>query len=201
MAVPEGLLRAGLVHRIDPAGAPASPRHRAAAYPDRRGDRGSRPLGGRSRHRPPGVVADPAPRLRRPRPGAADRAAPRPARTTRGSLQCDCGRLADRAQPRIRARIEFVAIDPAAAYAAAIRAPGLLANATLVVDHFHLIKLANDAVTKGSSDQGTSPRRLGPQGPPRPKARSGVGQPAPTPSCPGTLVEEGFRQDVERHHR
>lgn len=29
----------------------------------------------------------------------------------------------------------------------AIRTPGLLPNATIVVDHFHLVKLANDAVT------------------------------------------------------
>ncbi len=41
-----------------------------------------------------------------------------------------------------------MAIDPAAVYAAAIRTPGLLPNATIVVDHFHLVKLANDAVTK-----------------------------------------------------
>ncbi len=47
-----------------------------------------------------------------------------------------------------RAGIEFVAIDPAAVYAAAIRTPGLLPNATLVVDHFHLVKLGNDALTK-----------------------------------------------------
>ncbi len=47
-----------------------------------------------------------------------------------------------------RAGVEFVAIDPAAVYATAIRAPGLLPNATTVVDHFHLVKLANDAVTK-----------------------------------------------------
>lgn len=52
-----------------------------------------------------------------------------------------------------RAGIRFVAIDPAAGYAAAIRArcPDgslLLPNATLVVDHFHIVKLANDAVTK-----------------------------------------------------
>ncbi|MDZ7881452.1 MAG: ISL3 family transposase [Mycobacterium sp.] len=44
--------------------------------------------------------------------------------------------------------IEYVAIDPAAVYAAAIRTPGLLPNATIVVDHFHLVKLANDALTK-----------------------------------------------------
>ncbi len=47
-----------------------------------------------------------------------------------------------------RAGIEFVAIDPAAVYAAAIRTPGLLPNATIVVDHFHLVKLGNDALTK-----------------------------------------------------
>ena len=41
-----------------------------------------------------------------------------------------------------------MAIDPAAVYASAIRTPGLLPNATLVVDHFHLVKLANDALTK-----------------------------------------------------
>jgi transposase len=47
-----------------------------------------------------------------------------------------------------REAIHYVAIDPAAVYAAAIRTEGLLPNATIVVDHFHLVKLANDAVTK-----------------------------------------------------
>ncbi|HTX94418.1 MAG TPA: ISL3 family transposase, partial [Mycobacterium sp.] len=50
--------------------------------------------------------------------------------------------------PQFRAGIRYVAIDPAAAYASAIRTPGLLPNATIVVDHFHLVKLANDALTK-----------------------------------------------------
>jgi len=50
--------------------------------------------------------------------------------------------------PEFRAAIEYVAIDPAAVYAAAVRTQGLLPNATLVVDHFHLVQLANDAVTK-----------------------------------------------------
>jgi transposase len=55
--------------------------------------------------------------------------------------------------PQFRATIRYVAIDPAAVYAKAIRARDadgqlLLPNATLVVDHFHLVKLANDAVTK-----------------------------------------------------
>ena len=49
--------------------------------------------------------------------------------------------------PEFRQAIEYVAIDPAAAYASAIRTPGLLPNATIVVDHFHLVKLANDALT------------------------------------------------------
>jgi len=50
--------------------------------------------------------------------------------------------------PEFREAIEYVAIDPAAVYAAAVRTDGLLPNATLVVDHFHLVQLANDAVTK-----------------------------------------------------
>lgn len=55
--------------------------------------------------------------------------------------------LSERSQ-EFRDSIEFVAIDPAAVYAKAIRTPGLLPNATIVVDHFHLVKLSNDAVTK-----------------------------------------------------
>jgi transposase len=50
--------------------------------------------------------------------------------------------------PEFREAVRFVAIDPAAVYAAAIRTPGLLPNATIVVDHFHIVKLANDTVTK-----------------------------------------------------
>jgi transposase len=50
--------------------------------------------------------------------------------------------------PEFRDAIEFVAIDPAAVYANAVRTEGLLPNARLVVDHFHLVKLANDSVTK-----------------------------------------------------
>lgn len=47
--------------------------------------------------------------------------------------------------PAFRATITHVAIDPSAAYAAA--AAQALPHAQLVVDHFHLIKLANDMVT------------------------------------------------------
>ena len=50
--------------------------------------------------------------------------------------------------PAFREAIRFVAIDPAAVYAKAVATSGLLPNARLVVDHFHIVKLANDAVTK-----------------------------------------------------
>lgn len=50
--------------------------------------------------------------------------------------------------PGFREAVRFVAIDPAAVYAKAIRTPGLLPNATIVVDHFHIVKLANDTLTK-----------------------------------------------------
>ncbi len=45
-----------------------------------------------------------------------------------------------------RAGVTHVVIDPSAAYAAAVTRD-LLPNAVLVVDHFHLVKLANDALT------------------------------------------------------
>ncbi|MCZ4564099.1 transposase [Rhodococcus sp. IEGM 1401] len=49
---------------------------------------------------------------------------------------------------QFRDGIEYVAIDPAAVYAAAVRTPDLLPNAVLVVDHFHLVAKANDAATR-----------------------------------------------------
>jgi transposase len=48
--------------------------------------------------------------------------------------------------PQFCDAVKFVAIDPAAGYASAIRTA--LPNATIVVDHFHLVKLANDALTR-----------------------------------------------------
>jgi len=48
--------------------------------------------------------------------------------------------------PEFRAAISYVVIDPAAVYRSAIT-PDLLPNARVVVDHFHLVKLANDALT------------------------------------------------------
>lgn len=47
---------------------------------------------------------------------------------------------------KFRNEITHVVIDPSAAYAAAVTAE-LLPNAQVVVDHFHLVKLANDALT------------------------------------------------------
>ena len=47
--------------------------------------------------------------------------------------------------PEFRAAVEVVAIDPHAGYARAVRE--LLPHAALAVDHFHLILLANRAVT------------------------------------------------------
>ena len=49
---------------------------------------------------------------------------------------------------RLSAQRVWVLGPRAAAYASAIRTPGLLPNAQIVVDHFHLVKLANDALTK-----------------------------------------------------
>ena len=96
--------------------------------------------------------------------------------------------------PQFREGIEYVAIDPAAAYASAIRTPGLLPNATLVVDHFHLVKLANDALTKVRRRvtwdlRDRRGRRIDPEWANRRRLlrRS------------GTLVGQEFRQDVERH--
>jgi hypothetical protein len=100
------------------------------------------------------------------------------------------GWLSERS-PAFREGIEYVAIDPAAAYASAVRTPGLLPNATLVVDHFHLVKLANDA------DQGPPPHHLGAARAPRPQDRPGVGQPAPAATWSGTAVGEELCEDVE----
>ena len=92
--------------------------------------------------------------------------------------------------------VEYVAIDPAAVYATAIRTPGLLPNATLVVDHFHLVKLGNDALTKVRR-----PGHLGPARSPRPQNGPGMGQPAAAAAGTRPLVGREVRQDVERHHR
>jgi transposase len=48
--------------------------------------------------------------------------------------------------PAWRGGIEVVALDPSAPFAAAVRR--LLPQATIVVDHWHLVRLANQAVTE-----------------------------------------------------
>lgn len=50
--------------------------------------------------------------------------------------------------PEFREAIRFVAIDRGRSMPRRSPQPGLLPNARLVVDHFHIVKLANDAVTK-----------------------------------------------------
>jgi transposase len=49
--------------------------------------------------------------------------------------------------PQFRAAVRYVVIDPAAVYRSAITTE-LLPNAVVVVDHFHLVALANDALTE-----------------------------------------------------
>jgi transposase len=65
--------------------------------------------------------------------------------------------------PAWRSGIEVVALDPSAPFAAAIRR--LLPQATLVVDHWHLVRLANQMVTEvvddGSARPDTAARMLG----------------------------------------
>ncbi|MEJ7698106.1 MAG: transposase [Pyrinomonadaceae bacterium] len=64
----------------------------------------------------------------------------------------------------------MVALDPSAPFAAAIRR--LLPQATIVVDHFHLVRLANQMLTEVR--QRVAREQLGRRGR---KARSGVGAP------------------------
>ncbi|WP_268748147.1 transposase [Rhodococcus opacus] len=95
--------------------------------------------------------------------------------------------------PEFREAIEYVAIDPAAVYAAATRTEGLLPNATLVVDHFHLVKLANDTVTKVRRrvTWELKDRRGG-------KIEPSVGQPTSVAHRTGTTLGQELREDVER---
>ena len=76
-------------------------------------------------------------------------------------------------------------IDPSAAYAAAVTTE-VLPHAVLVVDHFHLVKLANDALTAvrrrvtfdahGAGYASTAPAPSGPA-------------PDSPPSCPVNFEE------------
>ena len=76
-----------------------------------------------------------------------------------------------------RDAIEVVVIDPHAGYAAAVRA--VLPDARIAVDHFHLIMLANRAVT--AVGQRVTRELLAP---PRPRDRPGVGEPPPAAPRP-----------------
>lgn len=64
-----------------------------------------------------------------------------PGRTSAGVL----GWLAERT-PKFQAAIRVVALDPSAPYARAVRQA--LPHAAIAVDHFHLVALANDTVTR-----------------------------------------------------
>lgn len=67
-----------------------------------------------------------------------------------GQVEGRCSRDAtawfDARSQRWRHSVRFVAIDPSAAYAAAVRSA--LPHVQLVVDHLHLVQLADDTVTK-----------------------------------------------------
>jgi len=63
-----------------------------------------------------------------------------------GPLRCGGDRLARPAEFRLRDGIEVVAIDPSAPFAATIRRA--LPDAWLVVDHWHLHRLANQMLTR-----------------------------------------------------
>ena len=80
--------------------------------------------------------------------------------------------------PEFRERIEVVLIDPHAGYAAAVRAA--LPDAAIAVDHFHLIMLANKAVT--AVRQRVTRELLGRRGR---KTRSGV---RPCGGSPGVVA-------------
>jgi len=73
--------------------------------------------------------------------------------------------------PAWRDGIEVVALDPSAPFAAAIRR--LLPQATIVVDHWHLVRLAKQAVTEVRQRIARQQYR-----PPWPQDRSGLGAPA-----------------------
>ncbi|WP_347875815.1 transposase [Rhodococcus sp. (in: high G+C Gram-positive bacteria)] len=95
---------------------------------------------------------------------------------------------------QFRDGIEYVAIDPAAVYAAAVRTPDLLPNAVLVVDHFHLVAKANDAVTKVRQrvtwdQRSRRGRAIDPEWANRRRLLRGR----------GTYVRQRFHSDVERN--
>jgi transposase len=87
-----------------------------------------------------------------------------------------------------------VAIDLSAAYACAVRQA--LPRPTIVVDQFHLDRVANDMLTKvgrrvawDNRDRRSRRRRL---------VEPRMGQPAPAADRQGTPLPAAVRHDVER---
>src|SRR3990172_6999408 len=89
--------------------------------------------------------------------------------------------------------MEVVVIAPHAGYAAAVRTA--LPDARIAVDHFHLIMLANKAVTA------VPPRAPPPPPPPRPQARPRGGERAAAAARPRAALTGRVGADVERLRR
>ena len=108
-----------------------------------------------------------------------------------------------KAQPRWwRHRVRVVAIDPSAAFRSAVRT--LLPKARVSVDHFHLVKLANDMVTQVRRRVSWDTPR-----PPRPGQRPDLGQPAaadarlrhPVPARPGQAEDRARDRRPDQRDR
>jgi transposase len=112
-----------------------------------------------------------------------------PTRWVTGLVDLDRGRLLDLVPDRTRgavngrlgarlygwlAQVGMVALDPWRGYASALTVP--LGHATVVVDHFHAVRLANMVV-----DQTRRRTPAGHPGPPRPHPRPAVPDPQAAP--------------------
>ena len=95
--------------------------------------------------------------------------------------------------PAWRDRIRYVAIDMCTVFVAAIRR--YLPHATIVVDHFHVVKLANDTVAKVRA---ASPPSCAA---PRPQDRPRVHGPQPAAPQPRRPLRHGLRETVEHPRR
>ncbi len=86
-----------------------------------------------------------------------------------------------------RAGIELVVIDPSAQYASGIRAA--LPHPRIAVNHWHLVRLANDMATEVRQTRHPNPART-----PRARVRSGVGAPADAPDRRHRLSRRQLRR-------